>query len=232
MVARAVADTHRLVATNTNLGIILLLAPLAAAAARGGTEGGLRAALHRVLADLTVEDARLAYGAILAASPAGMGAVDEHDVHEGEVLVTLREAMDAARDRDAVAREFVTDFAITFSFGAETLQRVWQDGARFSEAVVMAFITILAHVPDTLIARKNGTAVAEDVSRRAARVLDAGGSFSAQGGTLLAELALDLADDAHTLNPGTTADLVAASLFVFLTEGGLLGDVPALTARW
>lgn len=231
-IARAVTDTRRLVATNTNLGMILLLAPLAKAAALVEAGGGLRSGLHRVLTDLTVGDARLAYDAIRAARPAGMGEVEDHDVHGQEVTATLREAMDAARHRDAVAREYVTDFAITFTLGAETLQRCWLDGARFSDAVVMAFLTILADVPDTLIARKNGASTAADVSRSAAGVLAAGGSRSARGRALLADLAQRLGDDAHALNPGTTADLVAASLFVALTEGGLLADVPALTARW
>ncbi|MBE3032985.1 MAG: triphosphoribosyl-dephospho-CoA synthase, partial [Actinobacteria bacterium] len=226
------ADTRRLVATNTNLGMILLLAPLARAAARLAAGGDLRAALGRVLADLTVQDARLAYEAIRAASPAGMGEVDRHDVGEDDVTVTLREAMDAARERDSIAREYVTDFEIAFTLGAGTLRRCWQDGAAFSDGVLTAFLTILAEVPDTLIARKNGAAAAEDVSRRAARVLAAGGSLSEQGRARLAELAHELGDAAHALNPGTTADLVAASLFVFLTEGGMLADVPALTARW
>jgi triphosphoribosyl-dephospho-CoA synthase len=231
-IAAAAADTRRLVATNTNLGIILLLAPLAKAAALVDAEGGLRATLHQVLVDLTVEDARLAYGAIRDASPAGMGDVAEFDVHEPEVAVTLREAMGAARERDSVAREYVTDFAITFTLGAETLRRCWLDGATFSDAVVMAFLTILAEVPDTLIARKNGMSTAGDVSRRSAEVLAVGGSLTVPGRARAAELALELADHAHALNPGTTADLVAASIFVFLTEGGLLDDVPALTARW
>ena len=230
-IARAAVDTRRLVATNTNLGMILLLAPLARAAARLEAGGDLRAALGRVIANLTVRDARLAYGAIRAASPAGMGEVDRHDVG-GDVTVTLREAMDVARDRDSIAREYVTDFEITFALGAGTLRRCWQDGAAFSDAVVTAFLTILSQVPDTLIARKNGAAAAEDVSRRAARVLAVGGSLSEQGRARLAELARELGDAAHALNPGTTADLVAASLFVFLTEGGRLADVPALTARW
>ena len=117
-------------ATNTNLGMILLLAPLAKAAAQVEAGGGLRPALHRVLTDLTVGDARLAYDAILAAEPAGMGEVEDHDVHGHGVSVTLREAMDAARHRDAVAREYVTDFAITFTLGAETLRHCWLDGAR------------------------------------------------------------------------------------------------------
>jgi triphosphoribosyl-dephospho-CoA synthase len=231
-VAAAVADTRRLVGTNTNLGMILLLAPLARAAARAEAGRGLRAALHDVLAELTVGDAQLAYSAIREASPAGLGEVEDHDVHEDEVAVTLREAMDAARHRDAIADEYVTDFAVTFSLGAETLRRQWLDGARFSDAVVMAFLTILAEVPDTLIARKNGAEAAAHVSRRAADVLAAGGSLSAKGRERLADLAHELCDDAHAFNPGTTADLVAASLFVVLTEGGLLADVPALTARW
>ena len=230
-IARAAVDTRRLVATNTNLGMILLLAPLARAAARLEAGGDLRAALGRVIANLTVRDARLAYGAIRAASPAGMGEVDRHDVG-GDVTVTLREAMDVARDRDSIAREYVTDFEITFALGAGTLRRCWQDGAAFSDAVVTAFLTILSEVPDTLIARKNGAAAAEDVSRRAARVLAVGGSLSEQGRARLAELARELGDAAHALNPGTTADLVAASVFVVLTEGGMLADVPALTARW
>ena len=231
-IARAAADTRRLVATNTNLGMILLLAPLARAAARVEGGGGLRAALGSVLRDLTVQDARLAYDAIRATSPAGMGQVDRHDVREDGVTVTLREAMDAARERDSVAREYVTDFAITFTLGADTLRRSWEEGAAFSDAILTAFLTILAAVPDTLIARKNGTAAAEGVSRHAARVLAAGGSVSERGRAHLAELARELGDDAHALNPGTTADLVAAAIFVFLTEGGMLADVPALTARW
>ena len=230
-VSRAVADTRRLVATNTNLGMILLLAPLAKAAARAGADGGLRSALHDVLADLTVGDARLAYDAIRAASPAGMGEVEDHDVNEGDVTVTLREAMAAARERDSIAHEYVTDYAITFTLGAQTIQRCWLDGARFSEAVVVAFLTILAAVPDSLIARKNGIAAAEAISHRASGILEAGG-LSEPGRALLADLADELGDEAHAFNPGTTADLVAAALFVTLTDGGLLADVPALTARW
>ena len=161
-----------------------------------------------------------------------MGEVDRHDVGEDDVTVTLREAMDAARERDSIAREYVTDFEITFTLGADTLIRCWQDGVAFSDAILTTFLTILAEVPDTLIARKNGKAAAEDVSRRAARVLSSGGSLTERGRACLAELTRELGDEAHALNPGTTADLVAASIFVFLTEGGMLADVPALTARW
>jgi triphosphoribosyl-dephospho-CoA synthase len=231
-IATAVGDTRRLVATNTNLGMILLLAPLARAVASREAGTGLRAAVSGVLDSLTVQDARLAYEAIRVASPAGMGEVDRHDVSRDDVTVTLREAMDAARERDSIAREYVTDFEITFVLGAGTLSRCWEGGVAFSDAILTAFLTILAAVPDTLIARKNGQAMAEEVSRRAARVLSSGGSVSERGRAGLGELARELGDEAHALNPGTTADLVAASIFVFLTEGRMLAQVPALTAHW
>jgi triphosphoribosyl-dephospho-CoA synthase len=232
-IGRAVRDTRRLVAVNTNLGLILLLAPLATAAARVPASGGdLRTALAAVLGALTVQDAVLTYGAIRAAGPAGMGASARHDVRAPEVTVTLLEAMDEARRRDAIAREYVTGFRLSFSIGADTILRCWREGARFSEAVLTAFLTLLAETPDTLIARKNGLAVAEDVSRRAAEVLAAGGALDGKGRAGLRALTRELRDEAHALNPGTTADLVAASLFIALTEGGLLGEVSALTDRW
>ncbi len=231
-IARAAADTRRLVAVNTNLGLILLLAPLAKAAAGVGARGRLRDALADVLGCLTVRDATLAYEAIRGAAPAGMGQTDRHDVRDREVTVTLREAMASACERDSIAREYVTDFALTFALGAETIQACWHDGARFSSAVQTAFLTILAETPDSLIARKNGPAVADDVSRRAARVLAAGGVSSAAGRARFDALARELGDEAHALNPGTTADIVGAALFVCLTEGGMLDDVPALIARW
>ena len=143
--------------------------------------GDLRAELATVLSDLTVRDAVLAYEAIRAAGPAGMGASERHDVHEREVTVTLLEAMGEARRRDAIAREYVTGFRLSFSLGADTILRCWHDGARFSEAVQTAFLTLLAETPDTLIARKNGIAIAEDVSRHAAEVLAAGGSPERHG---------------------------------------------------
>ncbi len=231
-IARAAADTRRLVAVNTNLGLILLLAPLAAAAASVPAGGDLREQLSRVLRSTTVRDAALAYEAIRAAAPAGMGESDRHDIREHEVTVTLREAMDVARERDSIAREYVTDFDLTFSLGAATILRCWHDGARFSEAVQTAFLTILAETPDTLIARKNGGGVAADVSRRAGHVLAAGGAATDAGRAALSALGRELGGRSHALNPGTTADLIAASLFVALTEGGMLSEAPALTARW
>jgi triphosphoribosyl-dephospho-CoA synthase len=150
-----------------------------------------------------------------------MGTVQHHDLQEPDVDITLREAMGQARDRDALAREYVTDFEITFEVGLNALQRILEQGAGMSEAVVQTFLTILTQVPDTLIARKNGMDVARKVSGRAGQVLKCGGIFSAKGKAEIKRFDLDLRDKGHTLNPGTTADLTAAVLFAYLVENDL-----------
>jgi len=173
------------------------------------------------LKKLTVDDTRLAYEAIRLARPAGMGTVKQFDLRETDIGVTLGEAMEQARDRDAVAREYVTDFEITFEIGLTALERIMDQGVGISAAIVQTFLSILAKVPDTLIARKNGMAVAVDVSDRAGLVLKQGGIFSKKGQEEIEKFDLSLRNEKHNLNPGTTADIVAAALFVYLVENDL-----------
>jgi len=230
-ILRAVCDTRQLVNTNTNLGMILLLAPLAKAAGLGH-EQGLRAGVRTVLRELTVDDTRQAFEAIRRAAPGGLGKAGRYDVHQEEVDITLREAMMLAQGRDTVAREYVTDFEITFDLGHATMRSLWEDGRRFSDSIVQTSLTILADVPDTLIARKEGETVAKEISNEARQVLEAGGVFSAPGREALQRFDRAIRDDRHRLNPGTMADLVAASLFVFLTEGGGLENFRDLLQHW
>lgn len=215
-ISRAVQSTCRVVPRNTNLGIILLFTPLAKAYG----EGEFRQSIQRVLGSLTIEDARGVYRAIRMASPGGLGKVSNYDVTDN-VDITLLEAMSMARERDAIAREYVTDFAITFEWGWPSLESFLKEGYDFSEAIVQTFLTILAEVPDTLIARKKGRQGAWDVSCKAADVLQAGGISSAGGREAIKRLDAYLRSDGNTLNPGTTADLTAAAIFVFLLQNGL-----------
>ena len=161
---QATMDCRRRVRSNTNLGIILLLAPLAKAclAAEKNTEvNGLanaadaRRRLRTVLQSLTVEDANLVYAAIRATNPGGLGRVSRQDVDD-EPSVTLLEAMELARDRDSIASEYVTGYEITYEIGLPALQKARLKGVDFPDAVVQAYLTILSRVPDTLISREIG----------------------------------------------------------------------------
>ncbi len=216
----AVNATRKLVGSNTNLGMVLLLAPLAKACT---APGDIRANLARVLAGLTVEDARSVYAAIRLAAPGGLGQAPEADVRDVPDI-TLREAMALSQAHDAIAREYVSDFAITFEIALPALARAGDAAERLDQAIVQGFLALLAQVPDTLIGRKRGAAVSAQVSEQAAEVLQLGGVFSAAGRQALAAFDRALRDERHTLNPGTTADLIAAAIFLRLVrreDGGV-----------
>jgi triphosphoribosyl-dephospho-CoA synthase len=216
-VLAAVRASRDVAGANTNLGIALLLAPLA----RGALSAGpLRERLGEVLRALTVDDARDAYAAIRLAGAGGLDEPVEHDVRD-EPRVTLREAMAAAANRDAIAREYVTDYAVTFELGLPALADALRDGLRPRDAIVEVALRVLDAVPDTLIARKRGGDAAGRVAEDARQVLAAGGVRSARGRTALARFDASLRQDGNALNPGTTADLVTGVLFVALLEGVL-----------
>lgn len=211
----AVAATRRWTSANTNLGIVLLLAPLARAAARPG--GMLRERVAAVLAETTVADAVAVYAAIRAANPGGLGAAPSEDIRR-DPTVTLRDAMALAADRDGVAREYAADFARTFEVGAPALRDARAADLSWSDAIVETYLALLATAPDTLIARKLGQPAADALTHRAASVRAAGGSRTAEGRQALADLDADLRDPRNARNPGTTADLTCAAAFVVILE--------------
>ena len=206
----AVAATHGAVGTNTNLGIILLCAPLAAAAETGHAE--LRAALIAVLDDLDTADADLAFRAIVRAAPAGLGQVEENDVAQ-PARVTLRAAMADAAERDRVARQYATAYADIFDLGlprlAAAAARSWAEQWTVS-AIYLGF---LADFPDSHLVRKYGLAVAEKVQETAIE-LQAELQSKWDPSRFTDELlAWDAALKVQNLNPGTSADLTVATLF-------------------
>jgi len=207
---RAVMATFAAVGTNTNLGIILLCAPLAAAAERDATN--LRNALHQVLQDLNVDDADLAFGSIVRAAPAGLGHSAQHDVFN-PATVSLLQAMSEAANRDMVARQYATDFADIFDRGLPLFESVSRRRGEAKWATLATFLGFLSAFPDSHIARKFGAETARCVQGTAlnfARMLQA----AEQADQLLpALLTWDSALKAKAVNPGTSADLTVATLF-------------------
>jgi len=212
----AVAATNERVGRNTNLGIVLLLAPLASVPAGVRLTDGIGAVLGR----LTRDDADLAYRAIRLAQPGGLGVVDEEDVTRPPTG-TLLEVMRLAAGRDLIARQYAENFALVLEFGLPYLSRV-EDFPRYWEpAIVGLQLELLARHPDSLIVRKCGPEIAAEASGRAEAVLNA-----AQPGTRRAQNALHEFDrwlrvEGNRRNPGTTADLIAAVLFAAFRDGGL-----------
>jgi triphosphoribosyl-dephospho-CoA synthase len=215
----AVEATRRWTTSNTNLGIVLLLTPLAkAAAADNTTADGLRASLRQILASTTVDDARHTYAAIRLASPGGLGDSPEQDVAH-EPTITLTDTMRLARDRDGIAREYSTDFSTTFELAVPTLTRARGDGLTWNDAIIETFLAILAQRPDTHIVRRAGVGVAEFVSQKARAAVYAGGVRTADGRATISQMSTELRGERNRANPGTTADITAAAIFVSLLGG-------------
>lgn len=205
-ILHAIQATRGVVATNTNLGMVLLLAPLAAAKERD---------IEAVLNDLTVVDSQEVFTAIRLANPGGMGEVKAQDLAT-EPTLPLREIMALAQDRDLVARQYANGFHEVLQEGVPHLRAHLHSGLGLEEAIILTHVQFLADHPDSLIARKLGFDVSVEVSRRAREVLAA-----TRDDFVLALHGLDLwlCAEGHSRNPGTSADLVAASLFAALCSG-------------
>jgi triphosphoribosyl-dephospho-CoA synthase len=210
LIADGVDATRDLGGTNTNLGIVLLFAPLVRAAVSRRADETLRSAVERTLVKLGVDDAAAAFAAIARADPGGLGEAPEHDVRV-PARVSLREAMAAAAHRDSIASEYTTGYAIVFDTGRSLLDEALRDGLSTLDAIVSLHVGLLASHPDTLIARRAGAAAARAVSDAAREVRD--------GTRSLADFDGSLRGAGNRLNPGTTADLVAGTLLAALLTG-------------
>ena len=213
-VLAAVEATRIRTGTNVNLGIALLLAPLAAIPSNASLRNGVAA----VLRNLTPDDSRLVYEAIGLAQPGGLGKVATMDV-AGPPPALLLDAMAAASDWDLIARQYVTGFALVLDEVAPALIRGRERGWSLTDAIIRTHVEQIARHGDSLIVRKCGPEVGERASAMARGVLVVGGPGDENYLRALSEFDFWLRSDGHRRNPGTTADLIAAGLFAALRDG-------------
>lgn len=248
----AIRATRAVTSVNTNLGICLLLGPLVEAYARCGEEtekcgetveerlASWASAAGRLIERAGVEQTRWIYRAICLANPGGMGQVDQADIQALAALQstdTVAHVMGLAAERDSIAAEYLNGYTVTCGQIVPDLARHYAAGYGLQWATIATFVRRLATTPDTLIVRKVGATKAGEVSTWAGRVADQ--FFPAEPNwavfqsrqddceALLSDLDFALRSDGHRLNPGTTADFVAAGLFVASMSGLLAWPV-----RW
>jgi triphosphoribosyl-dephospho-CoA synthase len=234
LVLASVQATRHRVSCNTNLGTILLLAPLAKAAATlvrskseqpsnrieqqsGLSRIGLKAAVAEVLQALTPDDSQYVYDAIRTAQPGGLGKQSDNDVTQ-PAPASLLSAMQQVADVDAVARQYVNNFADLFERFLPWLDNALTQVACPFKAIVLLQLRIMAWQPDGLIARKCGSEVARQVQLQSQHILQVVESDAASAQQQLEQFDRYLRTDGNRLNPGTTADLIAATLFCRLVS--------------
>jgi len=202
-ILRCVDQTVAATGTNVNLGIALLIGPLAEARRRDCPVGV-------VVDELDHDDGSAIFAAIGRSRAGGLGMADRYDVQTGYVGdFDVIGAMRLAKDRDRIALQYAGGFVDLFDNVVPTVHRQIE---RRGEAagIVAAHVELLSLAPDSLIARKCGVAVAEEIRRRAA-------ATDADDPASVKDLDDFLRRDGNRLNPGTTADLIAAALFWLTT---------------
>jgi triphosphoribosyl-dephospho-CoA synthase len=213
-ILRGVEASLAVAGQNTNLGILLLCAPLAAAAGsaqRSITRDSLRKALAGTLSALNAEDARSVFAAVAMANPGGLGERERHDVRRAP-RISLRLAMRLAAGRDRIAAAYGNDFADIFEYGLDVLASARRGFSAEPAAVSALYLGFLGEFPDSHIARKFGRITAMEVKREAASVR---GDFynCAPDERLPLLMAFDASLKERSLNPGTSADFTVATLF-------------------
>ncbi|MEC4748976.1 triphosphoribosyl-dephospho-CoA synthase [Methylomicrobium sp. Wu6] len=223
----AVKATREAVGCNTNLGIILLCAPLVQAAYQVLGEP-LRQALRRVLSSTTIDDADWVFKAITLAAPGGLGSASEQDVHQ-QATVNLLEAMRLAASRDRIAFQYSSNYQDIFDFSTKLYYNVISGRIGRNWAALMVYAGLLSRFPDSHIERKYGDQFTGMVAARMAGLGDALLKAESPEQMLPLLYQIDQEFKSKGINPGTTADLTVATLFTVLLED-VLSEASATAA--
>ncbi len=210
-ILNAVEATQQAVGMNTNLGLVLLCAPLIHAALDRDETQTFKQSLSETLNHLTIDDARLAGQAIVLANPAGLGRANKNDVHQ-QSAVTLLEMMQSAQTKDRIAWQYANEFSDIFDFGLMRYGAAmdqWQNQAWATTALYLGF---LSHQLDTHIIRKYDESLAVSVMNEAKNI--EADYWATDNPKLMQKKLLewDASLKVRRINPGTSADLTVACL--------------------
>lgn len=211
-ILHAIQATNRAVECNTNLGIVLLCAPLIHAAYMEESMP-IEVRLNTVLQNLTLQDAMLAFDAIKIASPAGLGESDRHDVHQPP-QGTLLDAMQEASEKDYIARQYANGY-LEIRLGLQCYQALLQRWQRPAWAVSGLYLHFLASYHDTHIVRKYGAGIAEAILNQAMEYKESFFQCENPKTHMAALLKWDAELKSKGINPGTSADMTVATLLLF-----------------
>jgi triphosphoribosyl-dephospho-CoA synthase len=222
LIKEAVIETDKWISNNTNLGIVMLLTPLAAAAGMSSEIDEMQDRVDNIMRATTPQDAVNLYDAINIAEAGGMGDKDELDISSEDAKqelidkdINMYDVLDLSSQWDMLANELTRIMPITFEIGYPTFKEVKKSN-NINKATVQTFLTILSIYPDTLIARKYGLETAQEVSVDANLIIAEGGILSDTGKDMIDSFDRELIN--KKLNPGTTADLTASSVMVALID--------------
>ncbi|GAB6142373.1 triphosphoribosyl-dephospho-CoA synthase [Methylosoma difficile] len=214
----AVKATREAVGCNTNLGILLLCAPLIEAAYLLKSAQTLRQSLHQVLANTSIHDADWVFKAIVLASPGGLGNAEQQDVN-ADASVTLTEAMRLAADKDRIALQYLTGYQDIFDLSMPSYYNSMDKWASRNWAAVAVYADLLAKFPDSHIERKYGSVHSKWVAETMLKLSDELAKAECPEQVMPLLYRIDEGFKSKGINPGTAADLTVATVLAVFIEG-------------
>jgi len=218
-VLESVKATRAAVDCNTNLGMLLLFAPIIMAAeVEFDNVNGLRQNLESTLSLLTKSDTEQVYEAIRIANPGGLGSVESQDVNRSPEC-SLIEAMKLACNRDTVALQYTNNFKEIFESGFSTIKCFDKSWNSVKWSTVSCYLMFMSSIVDSHIKRKYGAQIAEQIRKKSVVIAEGFHKTSEPESEIDLMQRFDEELKAENINPGTSADLTAASILVYTLCG-------------
>jgi triphosphoribosyl-dephospho-CoA synthase len=217
---------------NTLIGTIMLFIPLAVAAGMTPTEDNfqfdftqLKQNIKQVVESTTAKDSVHVYDSISIAKPSGLNGAPDYDVKDTSSKdrlikenVTLYQVFQIASKYDDICSEWINNYPITFDMAYPYLMNQLKT-KNLNAAIANTFLKVLAEHPDTFISRKVGLQNAQNVSADAQKIIQLGGVDTPKGKESTLQLDKKLRDYGNNYNPGTTADITAATIALCTLSG-------------
>ena len=216
---------------NVLLGHILVLAPLVSAAAicmetNEKKIEDFQLIIKKIIKETTVKDTLNLYDAIKICNPGGLGRIEKYDIYGdnsyNEIIqdgITLKKIFELSKDYDLISNEYSSGFNIILKEGLPYFIDTFNNFKDINIATVNTYLKLLSNHLDSLIIRKAGRKDALAVSKTASDILSHGGISTKKGLNLTIRFDKNLHEENGKLNPGTTADLVAGTIFCALIFG-------------
>lgn len=211
---QAVDLTMTQVGCNTNLGMLLLFLPIIRVYEQHTAPESWSSRLIETIAAVQEEESSLFFAGISLANPGGLGSVEKYDVTK-KPSVKLLTAMQAAQEQDMIAAQYGNGYSQVLDFGVSRLDDFAQRWNSVEWAVVGCYLSYMAELNDSHIGRKFGLVTAEEIRRKAVPILAEFDNYN--NPELAIDLLLEFDKELKTahINPGTSADLTAATLLLY-----------------
>ena len=216
-ILESVNITRSQVNVNTNLGIILLCAPVIQSYIDFNNLD-LREGIKKTLSTTSIKDTHDLCAAINISSPGGLGDSDMYDT-ASYPNASIKQIMDYSQEYDRISYQYSHNFSDIFDFIIPKLEFLNQRYESLDISLSLLFIEILAKIPDSHISRKFGDKIAKKTSNNAHDLLKILDREHDPDYLAKALNNLDYEYKKKGINPGTTADLLVASLMIYKISG-------------